>query len=89
MDTWLLFMCEKLTGSRLLPQNGDHPQPWKCEHSLRILIPRGQEPDPSLQDASEPLPRAVCNPNQITSDLEPSPEKLDYLSPPIQWEMAG
>lgn len=78
---WLFFICKKLTGSRLLRQTGDHPQPRECEHSVRVFLLRGQKPSPTLQVASEPLPQAVCNPNQITSDFRPSSGNLIILLP--------
>lgn len=77
----LFFMCKKLTGSRLPRQTGDHPQPWECEHSVRVSLLRGQKQSPTLQVASEPLPRAVCNPNQITSDFRPSSGNLIIFLP--------
>lgn len=80
-QTWLFFMCKKLTGSRLLRQTGDHPQPWECEHSVRISVLRGQKLSPTLPVTSKRLSQAACNPNQTTSDFRPSLGNLVIFLP--------
>lgn len=80
-QTWLFFMCKKLTGSRLLRQTGDHPQPWECVHSIRISVLRGQKLSPTLPVTSKQLSQAACNPNQTTSDFRPSLGNLVIFLP--------
>lgn len=90
-QTWLFFMCEKLAGFRLLRQNGDHPQPWECKHSTRVSLLGSQKLSPTLQVASEPLPQAVCNLNQITPDFRPSSGNLIIFLPLSdgRWQVEG